>query len=159
MPDDNTAILNRQLAAKIVAAYLRGNQFGANQLPILIATVYQVLGRLGKPLAEPAGERTPAVPIRRSVRRDFVVCLDCGWRGQVLRRHVMTAHGLSVDAYRARWNLKPDHPITAPGYSERRSAMAKQIGLGQRGRGSRTTAAPETPTPRKRPGRPRTPRS
>jgi len=161
MADDEQqpGLTNRQLTAEIVATYARRNQIGADQLPGLIATVYRALGRLGKPLAEPASERTPAVPIRRSVTRDFVICLDCGWKGSTLRRHLMVRHGLSPDQYRASWNLKPDHPVTSPGYSARRSMMAKQIGFGQRGRGSRTTAAPKTPTPQRRPGRPRTPRS
>ncbi len=158
MPDEQlTASVDRELVRRIVAAYVRRNQIGSDQLPTLIATVYQALSRLGNPTPEPTGERTPAVPIRRSVTRDFVVCLECGWRGQMLRRHLRTAHDLTVDAYRGRWNLKPDHPITAPGYSERRSTMAKQLGLGRLGRGS--TAAPETPTPRRRPGRPRRPKS
>jgi predicted transcriptional regulator len=84
------------------------------------------------------------------------VCLECGSRGQMLKRHLATGHGLTVEPYRARWNLSREHPITAPSYSERRSGLAKQLGLGRFGRGSRTTAAPKTPTPR---GRPRTPRS
>src|SRR4029077_17227097 len=82
-------------------------------------------------------ERTSAVPIRRSVHRDYVVCLECGWRGRMLKRHVATGHGLTVEQYRARWNLTREHPMTAPGYSEQRSSLAKQIGLG---RGSRASS-------------------
>src|SRR5260370_34641900 len=104
MPDDNTATLKLQLAAEIVGAYLRRNQVVPDQLSTLIATIYQALGRLAKPLAEPAGERAPAVPVRRSVTRDFVTCLECGWRGQMLRRH-LAGHRLGVSEYRARWNL------------------------------------------------------
>jgi len=160
MPDEQPpGSVNRELATKIVSAYVRRNQIASDQLPMLIETVHQTLWRLGA-LAEAVGpDRAPAVPIRRSVTRDVVVCLECGRKGSVLRRHLTTRHGLGVDQYRSRWKLRPDHPITAPGYSERRSTMAKQIGLGQRGRGSRTMAAPETPTPRRRAGRPRTPRS
>ena len=99
----------------IVAAYVWQNQIGTNQLPVLISTVHQTFSGLGKPVAEVGGERTPAVPGRRSVHRDHVVCLDCGWRGQMLRRPI-AGHGLSVEQYRARWSLRPDHPITAPGY-------------------------------------------
>src|SRR3984893_16904711 len=87
-------------------------------------------------------ERTPAVSIRQSVHRDYVVCLECGWRGQMLKRHVATGHGLSVDQYRARWNLPREHPMTAPGYSERRSSLAKQIGLGRGSRASREEPEP-----------------
>jgi predicted transcriptional regulator len=94
------------------------------------------------------------------VHRDYVVCMDCGWKGQMLKRHLMAAHGLSVDAYRARWNLPRDHTTTAPAYSERRSTMAKQFGLGRtRGASAETMAVPETetatqPSPKRR-GRPR----
>lgn len=168
MPDETPpASINRELTAEIVAAYVRRNQIASDQLATLISTVHRALAGLGKPAAEVSGERTPAVPIRRSVHRDYVVCLECGWRGQMLRRH-LAGHGLSVEQYRARWSLRPDHPITAPGYSERRSTMAKQLGLG-RTRGAsvetmavsemETRAAPKTPIPRRRPGRPRTPRS
>jgi len=66
------------------------------------------------------------------VQRDYVVCLECGFRGQALRRHLRVQHGLEVAAYRTRWNLPSDHPVTAPAYSARRSALAKQIGLGRR---------------------------
>jgi predicted transcriptional regulator len=157
-----SALIDRELAAKIVAAYVRCNQVGADQLGTLISTVHQALASLGKAVAEPDEERTPAVPIRRSVHRDYVVCLECGWRGQMLRRHLATGHGLTVDQYRARWNLTREHPMTAPGYSERRSGLAKQIGLG-RGRGPSSQGlepvAPETvPAPQsrsRRRGRPR----
>jgi len=160
MPDEQPpGLVNRELAAKLVAEYVRRNQIASDQLPTLIETVRQALWRLGAPAEVVGPERAPAVPIRRSVTRDAVVCLECGWKGRTLRRHLTTRHGLGVDQYRSRWKLRPDHPITAPSYSERRSAMARDIGLGQRGKGSRPTAAPKTPTPRSRPERPRTPRS
>jgi predicted transcriptional regulator len=145
---------NRELTATIVAAYVRQNQIGSDQLGTLISIVHQALSGLGKPATETGTERTPAVSIRRSVHRDYVVCLECGWRGQMLRRHLATGHELDVAQYRARWNLPREHLMTAPGYSERRSTLAKQAGLGQGRfrRGSRTTASPKTPTPRRRPG-------
>jgi predicted transcriptional regulator len=151
MPDDNETNLNRQLATKIVAAYVGGNQVAPDQLGSLIAAVHAALGHLSKPTAEPASERTPAVSVRRSVSPDHVICMDCGWRGKMLRRHLMTRHGLNIDQYRARWSLPRDHAMVAPAYSERRSTLAKQIGLGQRGRRSITPAA-EKPTaaPRRR---------
>jgi predicted transcriptional regulator len=153
MPNEpQSPTLDRELTTNIVAAYVRRNQIGADQLPVLISTVHQALVALGKPAAETGGERTPAVPIRRSVHRDYVVCLECGWRGQMLKRHITTGHGLTVAQYRARWNLPGEHPITAPGYSERRSGLAKQSGLG-RGRGRR--ASSEEPEPVAPPPRPR----
>jgi predicted transcriptional regulator len=158
-----SASINREFVTKIVAAYVRRNQFASDQLATLISTVHQAFSGLGKPVAEVSADRTPAVPIRRSVHRDHVICLECGWRGQILRRHVATSHGLSVEQYRARWNLPREHPLVAPGYSERRSGLAKQIGLGRRRTTSRegpASVAPEAsaatqPRPRRR-GRPRT---
>lgn len=156
-----TASANREFTAKIVAAYVRGNQIGADQVASLISTVQEALAGLDRPV-EPAA-RIPAVPIRRSIHHDYVVCLDCGWRGQTLRRHIARAHGLTVEQYRGRWSLRRGHPLTAPGYSERRSTMARQLGLGRGGVSAASAAAPEAepetaPSPRAR-GRPRKARS
>jgi predicted transcriptional regulator len=163
MPDETPpASTNRDLAVTVVSAYLRRNQVAADQLASLLSTVHQALADLGGPAQEAIVERTPAVSIRRSVQRDYVVCLDCGYRGQMIRRHLMTAHGLTVDAYRARWNLPRDHALVAPAYSERRSGLAKQLGLGRHGRASAEVAmVPEAETAtapqpsRKRRGQPR----
>jgi predicted transcriptional regulator len=161
MPDESQSpTLNRELTTDIVAAYVRRSQIGADQLPVLISTVHQTLVSLGKPATEANQERTPAVPIRRSVHRDYVVCLECGWRAQTLRRHLTTGHGLTVEQYRARWGLPREHPITAPSYSERRSSLAKQLGLGRDGRRSRARPEPVEPSPAPQPrsrrrGRPR----
>lgn len=167
MPEEPpSSTLDRELTSTIVAAYVRQNQITSAQLGALISTVHQALSGVGKPAADIESERTPAVPIRRSVHRDYVVCLECGWRGQMLKRHLATGHGFTVDQYRARWNLPRDHPMTAPGYSERRSGLAKQIGLGRsRGGSAETAAVPEAvvetapPSSPKRRGRPRTARS
>jgi predicted transcriptional regulator len=141
------ASVNQELTAEIVAAYVRRNQIGADQLASLISTVHQAIAELGKPAIEAIVERTPAVSIRRSVHRDYVICMECGWRGQMVRRHLGTGHGLTVEAYRARWNLSRDHTLVAPAYSERRSGLAKQFGLGRtREASAETTAVPETET-------------
>jgi predicted transcriptional regulator len=163
MPDEvPPPTLDTELTTNIVAAYFRHNQIGTDQLPIVISTVHQALVGLGKPAAETEVERTPAVTIRQSVHRDYVVCLDCGWRGQMLKRHLATGHGLTVEQYRARWKLPREHPMTAPSYSERRSGLAKQIDLGRGRQASRKApepVAPEIPAapqPRsRRRGRPR----
>jgi predicted transcriptional regulator len=125
-----SASAGRELATRIVAAYLRHNPLGADELANLISIVHQALGRLGEP-TEAAIERTPAVPVKRSVHRDYVVCLECGHRGRTLKRHLAT-HNLTAEEYRARWNLSREHPIVAPAYRERRSQLAKQLGLGRR---------------------------
>ena len=154
--------VHTELTTNIVAAYVRRNQIGADQLPILISTVHQALASLGKPVAQFDRERTPAVPIRRSIHHDYVVCLECGWRGKMLRGHLASGHELSVEQYRVRWNLPREHPMTAPSYSEQRSSLAKQIGLGRGRSASREEpepVAPEIPAaaqPRsRRRGRPR----
>jgi predicted transcriptional regulator len=152
------AAANRELAVEIVAAYLRRNQVGGDQLPSLISTVHQALADLGKPAEEAPVERTPAVSIRRSIHRDYVICMECGYRGQMIKRHLTTAHGLTVDAYRARWNLPHDHAMVAPAYSARRSGLAKELGLGRHGRAfaeaamvpeAETATAPQ-PSPKRR---------
>src|SRR5262249_32041822 len=93
----------------------------------------------------------PAVPIRRSVQRDAVVCLECGWKGKMLRRHLSTRHSLTADEYLRRWNLPSDHPLTAPIYSEQRSSLAKELGLGRGGRVSTAAPVPRRGRPRGRP--------
>jgi predicted transcriptional regulator len=162
MPDEQPT----ELVAKIVGAYLRRHQVPPDQLAALISTVHQALGGLGTPAEETLVERTPAVSIRRSVQHDRVTCLECGFTGSVLRGHLTARHQLTPDAYRVRWNLPREHLLTAPAYSERRSTMAKQLGLG-RGRtaSAETMAVPEAmaeaatpPTPKRR-GRPPKPRS
>jgi predicted transcriptional regulator len=145
MPDEPpTASNNRKLTAEIVAAYARRNQIDTDQLASLISTIHQALANLGKPAPEAPAERNPAVSARQSVQRDYVVCMDCGWKGSILKRHLTAAHGLTTDEYRARWNLKSDHPVTAPGYSERRSTMAKQLGFGRRRSGPKRRGRPRS---------------
>jgi predicted transcriptional regulator len=123
--------VNPLLTAKIVGSYLRHHTVGASELPDLIATVHRSLCELGQqaPVEEVL---TPAVSVRQSVRHDYVVCLDCGYRGKTLRRHISSRHALNRDEYLRRWGLQPDHPLTAPAYSEHRSTLAKQLGLGRK---------------------------
>jgi predicted transcriptional regulator len=129
--ENTTARVDPQLVAQIVGSYVRHHKIGADQLAGLISVVGQSLAEVSH-VAPPAEEaRVPAVPIRRSVQRDYVVCLECGFRGKQLRRHLTTRHGLDADAYRTRWQLAADHPLVAPSYSERRSGLARQFGLGR----------------------------
>jgi predicted transcriptional regulator len=154
----------QHLTAKIVASYVQHHTVGAGQLSDLITAVHRAFGELGQP-NHPEEVRIPAVSARRSVRQDYVVCLDCGFRGKTLRRHISTRHGLSGEDYLRRWGLQNDHPLTAPAYSERRSILAKEVGLGRKPKAPAApvvspTAAPEpvhavqepeaTPTRRRR---------
>ena len=144
MPDEQNHL---QLARRIVGGYLRHNRVAPDQLPTLISTVHQALANLDEPASAAVSERKPAVSARQSIHRDYVVCMDCGWKGSMLRRHITAAHGLTADEYRARWNLPATHAMTAPAYSERRATMAKQFGLGRtRGASAKTVAAAETKT-------------
>ena len=143
--------------AEIVSSYVRHHQIAPDQLAGLIVEVHRALASLGRvtPVQEPA---KPAVPVRRSLQQDYIVCLECGFHAQMLRRHLRVAHGLDVDAYRTRWKLPADYPVTAPRYSARRSTMAKAIGFGRR----RVAAEPsppatERPVTRRRGRRPRRP--
>jgi predicted transcriptional regulator len=136
MSDKPAAPATESLVTEIVSSYVKKNQIAPADIPTLISTVYQSLLTAGK-TAEPEPVRTPAVPIPQSVRPQYVVCLDCGWRGKMLRRHVNSAHGLTPERYRTRWDLKPHHPLTAPAYSEQRSTLAMKLGLGRVAKGRR----------------------
>ena len=119
------------LTARIVRGYVRHHRLGPDQLPDLIASIHRSLGQLGQQV-QPAEVLTPSVSIRQSVRHGYVVCLDCGYRGKTLRRHIGVRHGLNGDEYRRRWGLRSDHPLTAPAYSQHRSTLAKELGLGRK---------------------------
>jgi predicted transcriptional regulator len=133
---------NPHLTAKIVGSYLRHHTVGASEIPNLITSVHRALTEVERP-KPPQVPLTPAVPVRQSVRQDYVICLDCGYRGKTLRRHISSRHGLSADEYLKRWGLRQDHPLTAPAYSEHRSTLAKQLGLGRK---AKTEAASEPAT-------------
>jgi predicted transcriptional regulator len=149
MTEDNPSKIDPRLVAEIVGRYVAKNSIAVDQLGGLIRIVHRTLSGLGTAAAAPAAEKSaPAVPIRRSVQPDHVVCLDCGFRAKTLRRHLRVTHGLDPAAYRARWRLPPDHPLTAPDYSAQRAAMARELGLG-RNRVEVTKSAP------RRRGRPR----
>ena len=99
----NTEEVDPHLMAKIVESYVRHHKLGSDQLADLITSVHRAIGRLGQP-PEPDEVLTPAVSVRRSVHRDYVICLDCGYRGKTLTRHIAARHGLSGDEYRQRWD-------------------------------------------------------
>jgi len=136
------------LTARIVRSYVQHHTVGTGQVSELITSVHRALGQLGQH-AQPEEVLTPAVSVRQSVRQDYVICLDCGHRATMLRRHISTRHGLSPDEYLKRWGLRRDHPLTAPAYSEQRSATAKALGLGRKSTAEvasvATPAAPVSP--------------
>lgn len=123
------------LTADIVSAHVGNNQVTLNDLPNLIANVHTALSGLNAPAEKPAEELTPAVSIRASVKPDYLVCLEDGKKLKMLRRYLMTNFGMTPDDYRTKWGLPADYPMVAPNYATLRSAMAKQFGLGVKGRG------------------------
>ena len=131
MPEEATTPATQALVAKIVGSYVKRNAVAPTDLPTVILSVHQALVGLETPALATPEQGAPAVPVRRSVQQGHVTCLDCGWRGQTLRRHLFSAHGLSPEDYRERWQLSRNHPLVAPNYAARRSALAKQGGLGR----------------------------
>ena len=127
----NTEETNPHSTAMIVSSYVRHHTLRPEQLSDLITTVHHALSHLGQPV-QTEEILTPAVSVRRSVHHDYVVCLNCGYRGKMLQRHIRTRHALNKDEYLKRWGLRSDHPLTAPAYSERRSTLAKALGLGRK---------------------------
>jgi len=132
---------NIAVATQIAAAYVSNNSIRPGDLPALFADIHATLVRLssGSPAmnAEPV-KLTPAVPIKKSVGQDYIVCLEDGRKFRSLKRHLHTAYNLTPEQYRAKWGLPNDYPMVAPAYAQARSALARKIGLGQkrrRGRG------------------------
>ena len=131
------------LTAEIVAAYAGSHTLPASELPGLIGSVFGALRKLGMEAepAPPAEALVPAVPVRKSVMPDYIVCLEDGKKLKVLKRHLATYYNLTPDAYRQRWGLPDDYPMAAPSYAAMRSKMAKDLGLGRKP--AATTPAPE----------------
>jgi predicted transcriptional regulator len=121
-----------KLTTEIVVAYITRNTIAPADLGDLIGAVARALGALGREQAEPV-KPEPAVPVRRSIHDNHLVCLVCGKQQKTLRRHLGVAHQLTPEAYREQFGLKSDYPMAAPGYSRQRSEMAKRTGLGRRG--------------------------
>jgi len=122
-----------ELSASVVGAYVSHNALSASDLPKLIAQVHQALTVLGGAApVEAAPELKPAVPVKKSITPDYLICLEDGKKFKSLKRHLRTEYDMSPDEYRARWSLPPDYPMVAPNYSEARSQLAKSIGLGRK---------------------------
>ena len=121
------------LTTKIVAAHAGGTKLAVSELPALIGSVFEALRGVGTvEVAQPVEALVPAVPIRKSVTPEFLVCLEDGKRLKTLKRHLATRFNLTPAEYRQRWGLPDDYPMAAPAYAARRSELAKSIGLGRR---------------------------
>ena len=120
------------LTSDIVAAHVSNNTISVEQVPTLISTVYGALAGLGGSAPEEESRPEPAVSVRASVKRDHLVCLEDGKKMKMLKRHLMTEHGMTPDEYRQRWGLGSDYPMVAPDYAETRRDLAVKIGLGRK---------------------------
>ena len=120
------------LTTKLVAAYLATNSVAVGDIPDLIKATYSALVATETPVAPLAPRLEPAVSVRKSVTPSAILCLECGEPLKMLKRHLGTAHDLSVDEYRAKWSLPRDYPVVAPEYAAHRSLLAIGIGLGRK---------------------------
>jgi predicted transcriptional regulator len=119
------------LTADIVAAHVSNNSVAVTDVPALISNVHGALKNLSDPAPTPVAAPEPAVPVRNSVKRDYIVCLEDGKKLKMLKRHLMTHYGMTPDEYRTKWGLAADYPMVAPAYAETRRELAKAIGLGR----------------------------
>ncbi len=120
-----------RMTAEVAAAYVSNNPLPTAQLGEVIKTIHGSLTALGG--GAPAKELVPAVPVKKSVMPDYIVCLEDGKKLKMLKRHLRSTYNLTPDEYRARWGLPADYPMVAPNYAAQRSAFAKKIGLGRTG--------------------------
>ncbi|GAN86753.1 MucR family transcriptional regulator [Komagataeibacter intermedius] len=142
-----------ELTTQIVSAHVSNNSVAADVLPDLIRNVYQALAMAGRPAEEPE-KLQPAVPIKRSVFPDYIVCLEDGKKLKMLKRHLQSAYGMTPEQYRERWGLPAEYPMVAPNYAERRSSLAREIGLGRKiTAASAAAAAPANGDEASRPAR------
>jgi predicted transcriptional regulator len=122
------------LTAQIVSAHVSNNSVAPDALPALIQDVYRTLSGVGREPAQPDRPQ-PAVPVKKSVFPDHIVCLEDGKKLKMLKRHLKTAYNMTPEQYRERWGLPPEYPMVAPNYARHRSSLAKKIGLGTKPRG------------------------
>jgi predicted transcriptional regulator len=120
------------LTTEIVSAHVANNSVVQAEVPELIQQVYTKLNELASGEENASVELTPAVPIKKSVTDDYIICLEDGKKLKMLKRHLMTAYGMTPEEYRAKWGLKSDYPMVAPNYAAKRQELAKKIGLGRK---------------------------
>ena len=135
MSDNSSESTCIELTAKIVSAYVGNNSVPSGEIGNLISQVHAALKRVsGGAAASPAEPVKPAVPVKRSISSDYIVCLEDGKKFKSLRRHLRTQYNMTPEQYREKWGLPADYPMVAPNYAAARSRLAKQMGLGQQRR-------------------------
>ncbi|MEP3232105.1 MAG: MucR family transcriptional regulator [Hyphomicrobiales bacterium] len=135
--EQNRAQITAQLSAEIICAYVSNNTLPASELPVLLTNINTAMTNLVTQVGaenevETEQTRTPAVPIKKSIKPDMLTCLECGLEFKSLKKHLRASHDLSPEEYRKRWGLPSDYPMVASAYAERRSELAKRIGLGRK---------------------------
>jgi len=120
------------LTSEIVSSYVANNTLPANEIPAVIEQVFKTLSNVDQDAGIHADRPKPAVPIKKSITPEYIVCLEDGKQLKMLKRHLKTAYDMSPEEYRERWGLPADYPMVAPEYAKKRSALAKDIGLGKR---------------------------
>lgn len=150
--DAETLPLPIEHAATIVAAYVGNNHVASTSLPALIESVFQALTSLTavEPKAAEPAPLVPAVPVKKSVTDDYIICLEDGKSFKSLKRHLMTHYELTPEAYRTKWKLPADYPMVAPNYAAARSALAKTMGLGRKAAPVEEAPAPQVDAPKRR---------
>src|SRR5215203_6168378 len=145
-----------ELAAEIVSAFVSNNSVPVTELPALIGNVHAALANVASGSTEQPAERTkqPAVPVKKSVQPDYLVCLEDGKRFKSLKRHLRTVYNLTPEQYRAKWGLPASYPMVAPNYAAARSELAKSMGLGARRRTTQEPTPPAAPAKGRARGRP-----
>ena len=118
-----------ELTTEIVSAFVGNNSVPTEEIPSVIQSVHKALSTLGNDA--PGTKQKPAVPIKKSVTRDYLICLEDGKKLKMLKRHLANAHGMTPQEYRAKWGLRQDYPVVASAYAETRSKLAKKFGLGK----------------------------
>jgi len=134
MPDQTSHADLLALTTEIVSSHLSGNNVAPNEIPGLIEQVFRTLSHLGGHMPMSADRPQPVVPIKKSVTPEFIVCLEDGKKLKMLKRHLKTAYNMTPEEYRERWGLPSDYPMVAPNYAKQRSRLAKDIGLGTKGK-------------------------
>jgi predicted transcriptional regulator len=130
MDDDKSNLID--LTADIVTAHLANNKVAPAELPELIQSIFTALSNLNEPVVPDAEPQQPAVPVRSSVKHEYIVCLEDGAKLKMLRRYLRTRFNMTPEEYRAKWNLPRDYPMVAPAYAEQRRTLAQSIGLGRK---------------------------
>ena len=132
IPEQNEEVY-LELTSEVISSYVANNPVSTNELPSLIAEVYAAFKKVdSRTASEPAVKSKPAVPVKKSMTDDYIICLEDGKKFKSLKRHLRSHYDMSPEEYREKWGLPYDYPMVAPEYAKKSSALAKDIGLGKR---------------------------